>query len=149
MSKQLAAVAALLLAFFLIATGTTAQEATPDTAAAPTLTFLSFDKSAAAEGVWEGSVGGDVDGSLRTELRDLRMEGPIWFVEFDWIIDAGDQSFTARLNGTLNTLNGTVLMTGEVIEGAMLGATVYEQAELVNPETSRFQGTILVIEPAS
>jgi hypothetical protein len=107
--------------------------------------LLNFDKTLVGEGVWEGIVSGDVTGNLRTELTSLRVAGPIWHVTFDWIIDAGEQSFTARLNGTLNTLTGHVVMNGTVVDGWLLGAQVHEEGQLIDPSTFRFQGTIQVM----
>ena len=107
--------------------------------------LLHFEKSAIGPGIWEGSVSGDVTGNLRTELTSLRIAGPIWHVTFDWIIDAGDHSFTARLKGTLNTLTGRVVMNGTVVDGWLLGAQVHEEGQLIDPSTFRFQGTIQVM----
>ena len=109
------------------------------------VTYLFFDKTAVAEGSWEGTVGGDIVGGLQSQLLSLEAVGPVWFVEFDWIVDAGEQSFTARMNGMLNTLTGTVVMTGEVVEGYMAGMRVYEQGQMANPASGRFQGTILIL----
>ena len=61
--------------------------------------------------VWTGTVSGDVSGGLTTRLTDLRVSGQIWHVRFDWIIDAGDHSFTADLSGTLNNRTGAVVMS--------------------------------------
>ena len=87
----------------------------------------------------------DVGGDLTTELRDLRVTGPIWHVEFDWIVAGGDQSFTARLTGILNTNTGYVVMNGAVIEGWLEGARVHEEGQLIDPDTLRFQGAILLM----
>jgi hypothetical protein len=110
---------------------------------------LTFTKSAAEEGVWVGTVAGDVAGNLRTVLLNADTSAPVWRVEFDWIIDAGPQSFTARMSGTLNTKTGAVAMQGKVIEGWMLGARVQEKGQLVDPETSAFEGTIRLIAPSA
>ena len=106
--------------------------------------LLNFDKSLVGEGVWEGSVSGDVTGNLRTELTSLRVAGPIWHVQFNWIIDAGPHSFTAHLKGTLNTLTGRVVMNGTIVDGWLLGAQVHEEGLLIDPATLGFQGTIRV-----
>ena len=67
----------------------------------------------------------------------------MWRVTFDWIVDAGPQSFTARLHGTLDTTTGAVEMKGRVIDGHLLGAKkVREQGQLVDLATSAFEGTI-------
>jgi hypothetical protein len=103
---------------------------------------LSFDKSAVAPGVWEGTVSGDVTGELTTSLLSLRVTGPVWQVEFDFIVEAGCSSFTTRLSGILNTETGAVVMDGRVSEGYLLGARVHEEGQLVDPATLRFVGTI-------
>lgn len=106
---------------------------------------MAFDKSAVAPGVWQGTVSGDVDGALTTELTGLWVSGPVWHVTFDWIIDAGPRSFTATLKGTLNTDTGAVVMNGTVVKGAWLGAQVHEEGQLVDPETSHFKGSIRIM----
>ena len=103
---------------------------------------LTFQKAASGEGTWAGTVDGDVQGNLETVLLTIDNSVPVWDVEFDWIIDADDRSFTARLNGTLNSETGAVVMDGEVIEGWMLGARVHEEGQMVDPETSAFEGVI-------
>lgn len=109
------------------------------------VTYLFFDKSSVVEGTWEGTVGGDIVGDLQTRLLNIEIVGPVWFVEFDWMVDAGDESFTARMTGTLNTLTGTVVMSGEVIEGYQVGMRVYEQGQMADAALGRFQGTILIL----
>jgi hypothetical protein len=108
--------------------------------------IIKFDKAIAGDGIWVGTVSGDVEGELRTELRDVRESGQIWHVEFDWIITAGDdsKSFTARLNGILNNNTGKVVMNGTVIEGWLTGARVHEEGQLIDPETLQFEGTIQI-----
>jgi hypothetical protein len=116
-------------------------------AAAPAATAggpvrLSFDKSAVAPGIWQGTVDGDISGDLTTVLTDLRITGPIWHVRFDWIVSAGDSSFVADLSGILNTETGVVVMDGTVVDGFLVGAQVHEDGQLVDPDTLRFQGSI-------
>jgi hypothetical protein len=106
---------------------------------------LDFDKIATAPGVWHGTVSGDVEGALTTRLLSLEVTGPIWHVTFDWIVDAGASSFTARLNGTLNTATGSVVMNGTVISGFLLGAQVHEQGQLVDPASLEFAGSIRIL----
>jgi hypothetical protein len=121
--------------------------AAPASAAAPLM--LTFEKAAVAPGVWEGMVSGDVDGDLRTVLTACTgptpCAGQIWHVEFDWIIAAGPESFTAHLRGTLDTLTGQVVMNGTVVDGFLQGAQVHEEGQLVNPATLGFEGTIRVM----
>jgi hypothetical protein len=109
---------------------------------------LNFDKTAVAEGMWQGTVDGDITGSLETRLTDPRVTGPIWHVRFDWIITADDQSFVADLRGTLNNETGAVVMNGTVVEGYLLGAQVHEVGQLVDAATLRFQGSIR-LEPVA
>lgn len=117
---------------------------TPDHASSPVL--ITFEKSLLKEGKWEGTVDGDITGILTTELIDLKVTGPIWHVVFDWIIDAGDQSFTARLNGTLNNNTGKVVMNGTIVDGWLKGARVHEEGQLVDPDPEKlgFEGTIQI-----
>ncbi len=105
---------------------------------------LTFEKTIAdpAAGVWTGTTGGDVNGTLRTELRSLTVTGSIWHVTFDWIITAGERSFTARLTGVLNTATGGVVMNGTVVDGWLEGARVHEAGQLLDPDSLHFEGTI-------
>lgn len=104
---------------------------------------LEFDKSSIAAGTWSGTVTGDVTGDLTTQLLELKVTGPIWHVAFDWIVD-GDAEFTARLEGTLHTGTGRVVMNGTVISGDFLGAQVHEEGQLVDPATLQFMGVIRI-----
>jgi len=107
------------------------------------LTFTKTDLE--GDFVWDGSVDGDTVGGLQTRLTAARPAGEILHVEFDWEIDAGDESFVAHLVGTLNQRTGAVVMNGEVVEGFMLGARVHERGQLTDPGTSEFQGTITIL----
>ena len=106
---------------------------------------LSFDKSAVSAGVWSGTVSGDVSGGLMTVLTAIEPSGPIARVEFDWIVSAGAQSFTAHLYGTLNTSTGAVVMNGTVVDGWLEGAQVHEAGQLIDVSSLRFQGEIRVM----
>lgn len=121
--------------------------AAPASATAPL--SLTFEKEAIEVGVWEGSVSGDVDGDLRTVLTSCTgpnpCSGTVWHVEFDWIIDAGAQSFTAHLRGVLNTRTGAVVMNGTVVDGYLQGARVHEEGHLVDAAIMRFEGSIHVM----
>jgi hypothetical protein len=124
--------------------------AAPAGAAAPLR--LTFEKESVGFPVWEGSVSGDVDGGLRTVLTGCTGPNPcsgrIWHVQFDWIIDAGAESFTAHLSGILDNATGAVVMDGTVVNGFLRGAQVHEEGQLVNAATLAFEGTIRVM-PAS
>jgi hypothetical protein len=108
---------------------------------------VSFKKSLAAPGTWQGEVSGDVSGKLQTIWLNPPGSGKIWHVEFDWIVEADntDYSFTARLSGILNTNTGKVVMNGKVTEGWLKGAQVHEEGQLTNPETLTFAGTIRIM----
>lgn len=125
--------------------GALAAVAVPAGSAANAPVRLEFDKTATGPGVWQGTVSGDVEGSLETRLLDITVSGPVWHVTFDWIVDSGASSFTARLNGTLNTKTGAVVMDGNVISGYLLGAQVHEEGQLVDPATLEFAGSIRVM----
>jgi hypothetical protein len=110
---------------------------------------LTFEKESVAAGAWEGTVSGDVDGELMSVLTACTgpnpCSGTIWHVEFDWIIQAGAESFTAHLSGVLNNETGAALMDGTVVDGFLQGAQVHEEGQLVNAATLRFEGTIRVM----
>ena len=106
---------------------------------------LTFGKVAASPGIWQGTVAGDIEGSLTTVLLDLREAGPVWHVRFDWIIEAGPSSLTARLDGVLNMNTGAVVMDGTVVEGDLLGARIHEEGQLVDAASLRFTGSITIL----
>jgi hypothetical protein len=146
--RPLTAVLIGLVAAGLLAVGLSV--AAPAGAAAPLqLTFAKQSVVPIGSGVWEGTVSGDVDGDLRTVLTGCNgpnpCSGTIWHVEFDWIIDAGAESFTAHLSGVLNNTTGAVVMNGTVVDGFLQGAQVHEEGQLVNPGTLAFEGTIQVM----
>ena len=120
------------------------QNAYASTAADFSPVQIQFDKQGGANGIWNGTVSGDVEGSLTTQLLSLQPAGPILKVRFAWIVSAGAHSFTAVLDGTLNTLTGQVEMDGRIVDGWLVGAQVHEQGQLVDPQLSRFQGTIAI-----
>jgi hypothetical protein len=131
----------------------TPTAATPDAATLATArrapnqpVRLEFEKCAISEGVWKGTVTGDISGRLRTELTELRVTGPIWHVRFDWIIRADDplKSFVADLRGILNTNTGRVVMNGRVREGYLRGAQVHEEGQLVSDPLC-FEGAIRIM----
>ena len=135
--------------FLIIAVGAFAFAALPQAASAQSASNMSpvrieFDKQGGVAGIWHGMVGGDVTGDLTTQLTSAHQTGQILHVTFDWIIDAGAQSFTAELEGTLNLQTGAVVMNGTVVEGWLVGARVHEEGQLVDPATGRFQGRILI-----
>lgn len=105
---------------------------------------LSFYKCAVSEGVWGGTVSGDIEGELTTIPTSMDTSQPVWQVEFEFIIDAGDESMTIHLKGTLNTNTGQVVMNGEVADGYLQGAQVHEMGQLVDAERSCFEGTIRI-----
>src|SRR5262245_51491244 len=146
--RPLVAVLSGLVAAGLLTVGLSV--AAPAGAAAPLcLTFEKQSVEPVGSGEWEGRVSGDVDGDLRTVLTGCNgpnpCSGTIWHVEFDWIIDAGAESFTAHLTGVLNNATGAVVMNGTVVDGFLQGAQVHEEGQLVNPQTLAFQGTIRVM----
>lgn len=134
------------LAFLILLAAAVPAFGKPGPLEEPRLVLLSFDTASTSEGVWEGTVSGDLTGSIRTERTGMRTVGPLGFAEVTWIVDAGGQSFTAEAEGTFNSLTGTSVMTGEVVEGSRVGATVYEQGQMIEPESGRLVGTILLVD---
>ena len=133
------------LALIVLCVGALVAVAVPAASASNAPVRLGFDKAATGPGVWNGTVSGDIEGSLETRLLDLEVAGPIWHVTFDWIVDAGPSSFTARLSGVLNTKTGAVVMNGNVVSGYLLGAQVHEEGQLVDPATLEFAGSIRLL----
>jgi hypothetical protein len=130
------------LTLIVLCAGAFVAAAVPAAGASSAPVRLSFDKTATSPGVWNGTVTGDIDGDLKTELLALDVSGPIWHVTFNWIVDAGSSSFTARLTGVLNTKTGGVVMDGNVVSGYLLGAQVHEEGQLVDPVAFSFSGSI-------
>jgi hypothetical protein len=115
-------------------------------AAAASPLHLQFDKCLTdPAGIWNGTVAGDISGDLETVLTNLRVAGPVWHVRFDWIVDAGSQSFVADLSGLLNTSTGQVVMNGEVSEGYLHGAEVHEAGHADPDRPGCFTGTIQIM----
>jgi hypothetical protein len=94
-------------------------------------------------------VSGDISGDLTTLLTACNgpkpCTGPIWHVEFDCVIEAGSESFTAHLSGVLNNVTGSVVMNGRVVEGCLEGAQVHEEGQRVNAATLGFEETIRIM----
>ena len=132
------------LALIVLCVGALVAVAVPAAGASNAPVRITFDKSLSSPGEWQGDIGGDIVavGGLKSVLLELEVSGPIWHVTFDWIITAGQSSFTARLSGVLNTKTGKVVMDGNVISGYLLGAQVHEEGQLVNPDTFEFVGSI-------
>jgi hypothetical protein len=122
-----------------------------EVSAVPRPVRLTFEKTAEDPenpGIWHGEVAGAFSGNLTTVLRDVRVAGPIWHVEFDWIITGtvnGEHDLTARLNGILNTNTWRVVMNGRVIDGYLEGARVHEEGQLMDEETLEFHGIINIM----
>lgn len=137
-----------LISIFLLAVvfGVAIRPAQAADAAPVYLTFAKSDPD--GNYVWNGTVGGDINGELETVLLDFSASSKILNVEFDWIVSAGAYSFTARLSGVLDTETGKVVMNGTIIDGWMKGAQVHEEGQLVDLDTSGFAGTIRIM-PAS
>ena len=84
---------------------------------------LTFSKSELTTPmVWQGTMTGDIVGTLQTRLLNLRVSGNIWHVEFDFLVTGANphQSFTARLTGILNLKTGKVVMNGTPIDGYLV-----------------------------
>lgn len=115
--------------------------------AAAANTELTFVKTAVSDGVWVGSVSGDVSGRLVTlELTSERSQGG-WDVEHVVVVIADDpaESFVARLSGTVDTVSGTERLAGDVREGFMSGARVEEAGQVVDAAAPSYAGTLRLV----
>jgi hypothetical protein len=145
----LAVVAALVLVGSASAAHTKREAHTKRTAPIVRVDFVKHVVDP-ANFVFEGTVSGDVTGGLVSRLVSLDGQtGKNLHITFDWIVSAGDRSFTARTSGIWNQKTNAVVMTGKVIRGYLLGAEVHEQGRLVEPSTLTFEGSLwLAAKPA-
>jgi hypothetical protein len=107
---------------------------------------LRFVKRAdTATGRWRGSVEGDVRGRLTSSLADVHGEPPCLCVTFDYEIDvAGDGELAARLSGSLDTDEGTLVLAGEVTRGPLAGAHVEGEARVLAGSLGDFAGSLRI-----
>lgn len=129
----------------------------PETSNAPVR--LEFDKTSIDGVEWNGTVSGDIEGTVKTTLISItppldrtNIRPPYGHqVLFLWEIEANDPSlsFDAELRGTFNTNTGRVVMNGEVVDGYLLGAQVHEEGQLIDLQALRFVGTIRIMPATS
>ena len=95
---------------------------------------------------WQGAVGRDIEGEVRVRLRGLplMLGGEAVPVRFDWVVNAGAFSFTARLEGSWNIKTGKLEMNGTVIEGFRAGERARVKGKLVDLRNLRFRGEMRV-----
>jgi len=110
---------------------------------------INFNITPVAKSAWYGQTSGDVTGELTVDTRGQtpRAFRSAWAGTTRWKLVAGANTFTAQLNGKLNTLNGTLLMRGIVIDGAHLGARVEVSGQVTTFEPTNLAGTLRVIQP--
>src|SRR5919204_1515717 len=78
-----------------------------------------------------GTTSGAVTGDLTTFVSVTDVSGPIIHMTVVWIVSAGAESFTARTDGTWNTVTGQVVLNGSVVSGYLSGAQVHEEGHLL------------------
>lgn len=107
---------------------------------------LTFDQSLVVTHAFFGTVRGDFRGELTTEILNRSpVVGHTVRVESDWIVVAdNNRSFVARLRGRFNTHSDEVEMEGVVTEGYLQGERVRVNARLVDLNTLRFRGKLLI-----
>lgn len=107
---------------------------------------LTFEKTAVVDGIWLGTVAGDVTGRLVTTMVVADQSTSVWDIELYWIVlaDEPTQSFVALLSGKLDTNTGAVTMSGRVRDGYLVGTAVHETGQLQDARTSAFKGTITI-----
>ncbi len=80
---------------------------------------------------WFGSVSGDINGNLETQVVGVMYSGKIWHIQTIWTVtDAGAQNFVAELDGILDTSSGKLLLNGAIVSGHLAGARVHEDGVL-------------------
>jgi hypothetical protein len=107
---------------------------------------LTFDQSLVVTHAFFGAVRGDIRGELTTEiLTRSPVFGRTVRLESDWIVVANDhRSFIARLRGSFNTQTEEVEMEGAVTQGYLQGERVRATGRLVDLNTLRFRGKLLI-----
>ena len=95
---------------------------------------------------WQGIVRRDIEGDVQARLRGLplMLGGEAVPVHFDWVVDAGGLSFTARLEGSWNFKTGKLEMNGTVTEGFRAGEKARLKGNLVDFRNLRFKGEMRV-----
>ena len=98
---------------------------------------------------WLGSVSGDIDGGLETRVVGATQSGHVLHIVTEWRVDAGLQSFEARLEGTLDTRSGGLLLNGEITSGYLEGARAFNQGQLTGIDAvtggTVFEGSLRIL----
>ncbi len=125
-SKTLFTASAALLTMAILVTPVSAGNSTM----APIR--LGFDKELVDSTVWEGTYWGDASGDVTVTLVGLRITGPIWHVEFEWVLtdDVDGLTLRAVVSGIINMNTGHIALNGVVTEGHYCGAQVHVDAQL-------------------
>lgn len=132
----------LVLLFLVL--GACVAVAAPVASAAPVLR-LSFDKVETSPGVWHGTATGAVTGPIVVTLTGAPdTTGAVWHIGIDWVIDAGSDSFTAQLAGTLDPATGRVVLDGAVTSGYLAGSRAHLDGAIVDPSDLEIAGTLQI-----
>ena len=149
---------AALLTLAAVACGDSANVVAPDISAsatsAPAALKFTYDKTEPAGGLqWAGSVWGDINGNLATQvvIESIRPAGPgILHLSTTWTVTSATINgttglwFFAELDGTLDTRSGKLRLNGEVTSGDFAGAQMRTAGYLDSGDVgtnSRFVGT--------
>lgn len=108
---------------------------------------LEFEKQWAGPGYYRGTIDGG--GEIQMWLSDSEVLGNTQHFTADVaVIGSSAGSFTAVVSGQINFSTGRVVLNGIVTSGALDGAQVQEESQLVDPNIGSFVGTIQIM-PAS
>jgi hypothetical protein len=95
-----------------------------------------------------GFVGGDIVGSFHGTLLSIRVTPEFYLLKAQYDIIAGDQSFSAIVQGKQNIKKGTAVLHGVVTTGWLTGEPVLAKFEVIScsqaPNGVCFQGAIRV-----
>lgn len=97
-----------------------------------------------------GSYDGGLSGTLMTGVKAVRAldsQGQILRLEADYVFidDHGNHLFTASVEGNQNNHTHKAVLVGEVTEGAMEGAQVHVEFDVLANGT--FEGTVRIMHP--
>lgn len=96
----------------------------------------------------KGFVGGDLVGGFHGTLLSFKATPEFYLLKAQYDIIAGDQSFSAIVEGKQNIKKGTAVLHGIVTTGALTGEQVLAKFKVISctqaPNGVCFQGTIRV-----
>jgi hypothetical protein len=108
---------------------------------------LSFDMRSVSPRTWEGTVAGDLSGSVTMRIRRRTVSGQRWRVATTWAVDAGENALTAGLRGIVNLETRRIRLDGSVASGLLAGSEASARGRVRTLRRHRLVGTVTVVPP--